>query len=235
MTLAPLVLLPGLNNSVAVFDGVIAALEPSIRPIAMGLPALERVEALAGHILSEAPPRFALCGFSFGGYVALAILERAPERVTALALVGSLPGADTETGRASRERAIATAQAGGYAAMVQETAAAAFHPDSLADAAIMARRAAMIEEYGAERFVAHSRAAMARPDRSTTVSGFAGPLLMMAGERDPLAPRDRMVEIAGQERVHVIAGAGHLLPLEQPGAMAAVLNDWMLRSAPVTH
>jgi pimeloyl-ACP methyl ester carboxylesterase len=230
MTPAPLILLPGLNNSVAVFDGVVTALEPMIEPIAMGLPALNRLEALADHVLADAPPHFALCGFSFGGYVALAILERAPERVTALALVGSLPGADTETGRAARERSIATAEAGGYAAMVRETAAAAFHPDSLADTAIMARRAVMIEDYGAERFIAHSRAAMARPDRSAILSDFAGPLLMMAGERDPLAPRDRMVGIAGEQGVHVIAGAGHLLPLEQPAVMAAVLNDWMRRS-----
>ncbi|GLS98894.1 alpha/beta hydrolase [Sphingobium jiangsuense] len=222
-----LVLLPGLNNSRAVFDGVVAALDPAIDARAIDLPPLASVEAIADAVLADLPERFHLCGFSFGGYVALAMLARAPERIAGLALVGSLPAADSEAARENRSRAIETAQAGGYEAMVQTNASAAFHPESLKDEAIMARRAAMVADYGPDRFIAHSRAAMTRPDRTATLTGYAGPVLMLAGECDPLAPRERMEALVGAHRAHVVPGAGHLLPLEQPAATAALLSGWL--------
>lgn len=227
MTSLPLILLPGLNNTAAVFDGLVEALGPQIDARCVTLPALETVEALADELLSGLPSLFHLCGFSFGGYVALAMLEKAPERIAGLALAGSLPGADTDAGRANRAAAIKTAQTGGYEDMVRKNAAAAFHPDSLADEALMAKRAAMVTDYGQERFVAHSRAAMVRADRTATLTAWRGSLIMMAGECDPLAPKEAMVALAGSERVQVVAGAGHLLPMEQPGAMAEILSDWL--------
>ncbi|MCW0199424.1 alpha/beta fold hydrolase [Sphingopyxis sp.] len=224
----PLLLLPGLNNTGAVFADVVAAIDPRIDARAPTLPALDRVDALADHLLAGLPGRFHLCGFSFGGYVALAMLARAPDRIAGLALAGSLPGADGDAGRDNRERAIATARSGGYEAMVQANATAAFHPDSIANADLMARRAAMVADYGAGRFIAHSAAAMARPDRTDRLASFDGPLILMAGEADPLTPRARMEELVGSARTHVVAGAGHLLPMERPRAMADLLSHWML-------
>lgn len=90
---ADLLLLPGLNNTGAVFDGVVAHLPASLRVHCPDLPALDRVEALADAVLADAPERFWLGGFSFGGYVAMAVLERAPERVQGIALICSTPRA----------------------------------------------------------------------------------------------------------------------------------------------
>ncbi|MDC6126795.1 alpha/beta hydrolase, partial [Burkholderia gladioli] len=42
----------------------------------------DSIAAMAAAILASAPPRFALVGFSMGGYLAHEILRRAPERVT---------------------------------------------------------------------------------------------------------------------------------------------------------
>lgn len=224
----PLVLLPGLNNTGAVFEGVEAALDARIKAWAMDLPALNTVESLADYALSQAPERFFLCGFSFGGYVALAMLEKAPERIAGLALVGSLPGADTPAGKENRRKAIAIAKSGGYHDYVRAAAANAFHPDSLQNADIMALRNEMVSNYGPDRFVAHSLAAMARPDRHHILDNYAGPMLMLAGDRDPLAPKDRMESLVGSDQTKIVNGAGHLLPMEQPIQMARILSNWML-------
>lgn len=224
----PLILLPGLNNSIAVFDEVVPALDKAIGALAFDLPPLDDIEVIAGNVLARCPDRFFLCGFSFGGYVALAMLGQAPDRIAGLALVGALPGADSDAQRTNRETAITAAETGGYEAMVEANAPAAFHPDSLGNVNMMVRRAKMVADYGSARFVAHSRAAMARPDRSGALAGFAGPLIMLAGDRDPLTPKERLYQIAGEERAHVIAGAGHLLPMEQPLALAQRLSAWLL-------
>ena len=45
----------------------------------------DSVAAIAGRLLTELPPRFALAGLSMGGIVAFVILRQAPDRVLRLA------------------------------------------------------------------------------------------------------------------------------------------------------
>lgn len=228
MTELPLVLLPGLNNTPAVFSGVISALRPGIDARPMALPALETVEEIAAELLSSLPERFTLCGFSFGGYVALAMLDLAPERIAGFCLVGALPGADSPETRTTRLAAIAAAVDGKYEAIAAAAGSRAFLPENLDRQDLMDLRAAMVAEYGAERFIAHSRAAMARPDRTDLLTGYTGPLAMLAGEHDPIAPREAMEALVGSKSA-IIPGAAHLLPMEQPAAMAARLEEWLSR------
>jgi pimeloyl-ACP methyl ester carboxylesterase len=46
-------------------------------------------------VLASAPDSFALAGLSMGGYVAHAIMRRAPERVSRLALIDASARPDT--------------------------------------------------------------------------------------------------------------------------------------------
>jgi len=89
-----LVLVPGLNNTHAVFDGVVKALPAEVRAHAVNNPALDSVDAIAQALLPTLPNRFWLAGFSFGGYVALAILAAVPERVQGIAMLCTAPFAD---------------------------------------------------------------------------------------------------------------------------------------------
>lgn len=228
MTL-PLVLLHGLNNSPAVFGPVTARLDPDWPVVAPHLPVAEDVADIARAIAPALPPAFLLCGFSFGGYVAMALLEALPDRVHGLALVGSGPWDDPLASRPMREAAIEKAESGGYVELATAGAAHALHADNVDDPTIRAIRAQMIADYGAAAFVAHTRAAMTRPDRTPLLDGFSLPLLLAAGESDPLAPAARLVAIAERARratVTIVPRAGHLLPLEQPDALAMALLAW---------
>src|SRR4051794_21727781 len=57
---------------------------------------------MAEVILADAPPTFALCGHSMGGYVGFELLRHAPERVRALALVNTSARPDTPEQRQAR-------------------------------------------------------------------------------------------------------------------------------------
>lgn len=227
---ASLVLLPGLNNTAAVFDDVAAALPTTLHVVCPDLPALDTVEALAEHVLAQAPETFFLGGFSFGGYVAMAILAAAPERIQGIALIGSSAKADTETQVARRLEAIAQARQGGY----EDTAAsstAPFHPDSLKRPEILARRREIVHAYGAQRYIAHCQACTTRPDRSHLLDGRR-PTLLVTATHDTVVPnagvRALAAQVPGSEFAE-IEGAGHLMPLEQPQALARILADWVGR------
>jgi len=227
---ADLVLVPGLNNTRAVFDGVVAHLPAGITALAVDNPPLDSVEAVAAALLPNLPDRFWLAGFSFGGYVAMALLAAAPERVQGLALVCSTPNADAPAAKTKRLAALAAVAEGRYLAMADAQAANAFHPDSLLNTALLAQRHQMVRDYGAERYAAHVRAAMNRPDRSHLLDGLR-PTLAVAAAHDQVVPPATMaafVERCPACQWVQIPGAGHLLPMEQPLALAGTLARWAL-------
>jgi len=224
-----LVLIPGLNNTAAVFDGVVSALPPQVRPHACTCPPLTSVEAIAQALQGDLPARFWLAGFSFGGYVALAMLERYPERVQGIALLCTSPFADTPAQQARRRQAMRTAREGGYGQMIEAQAANAFHPASLADARLMPARRAMVADYGADRFLAHMQAVIDRPDRSALLDGGI-PVLVVAASHDNVFAAAALADYAARipgASFQCIDEAGHLAPMEKPAAVAAALAAWM--------
>ncbi|MBL8382625.1 MAG: alpha/beta fold hydrolase [Burkholderiales bacterium] len=225
---ADLVLVPGLNNTRAVFDRVLPHLPPGTRATAVDNPPLESVDAIAQALLPALPARFWLAGFSFGGYVALALLAAAPERVRGIALVCTAPGADSPAAAERRRASLEQVAQGRYFEMIEAQAALAFHPDSLADAALMAERAHMVRAYGPERFVAHVRATIARPDRTALLDG-GRPTIVIGGSHDKAFPPEALAyarAIPGA-RLEMIEGAGHLVPMEKPAELARCLGAWM--------
>jgi pimeloyl-ACP methyl ester carboxylesterase len=225
-----LALVPGLNNTAAVWDAVVPHLGAAARCHAFDNAAADNLDAIADDWLARLPPRFHLAGFSFGGYVALTMLAKAPERVVGMAMVCTTPFADIPAQAAAREKSIATARDGGYRTMVAAQAGAAFHPDSLTDAAMMARREAMVDVYGAERFIAHQCAALSRSDRTELLAGYDGPVLIVAATGDnafPLKIMQRFADAMPRARFETVDRSGHLLPMEQPKALAGILSDWL--------
>ena len=223
----PLVLIPGLNNTAAVFDRLRARLPADVPAIAVDNPALETVEAIAQALLPALPPRFRLVGFSFGGYVALALLQAVPVRVSGVAMVCTAPNADTPAAAARRAASLQVVAEGRYVEATMAQAANAFHPDSVGDATLMAEREAMVRAYGPERFAAHVRAAIARPDRTALLDG-RHPTLVVGGSHDALFTPQVLAyaeHIPGARRV-TIEGAGHLVPMERPAELAQCLADW---------
>lgn len=229
MACTDLVLLPGLNNTHAVFDGVVEALPKDVLAHALDNPALPSVDAIAQALLPTLPERFWLAGFSFGGYVALAILAAAPERVRGIAMLCTAPFADSPEAAPKRQASLRAVEEGRYFELIDSQAGNAFHPDSLNDAALMAARGAMVRDYGPERYAAHVRATAARPDRSVLLDG-SRPTLVVAASHDKVFPPQTAQSYADKipgVQFALIEGAGHLVPMEKPAEVARLLCDWM--------
>ena len=103
---ASLVLIPGLNNTRAVFDQVVSELPPDVLGMALDNPALPSVDEIAQALLPALPERFWLAGFSFGGYVAMALLAAVPERVQGIAMICTSPAGESSAAAAKRQLAL---------------------------------------------------------------------------------------------------------------------------------
>jgi pimeloyl-ACP methyl ester carboxylesterase len=228
--MSPLLLLPGLSNTPEVWDEVRAALPVGINVTALENAALEDVDAIAAGILVNAPPRFALAGFSFGGYVALAIAAQAGDRIERLALIATGATADSAEAAASRTRLIDLAESGAYDTIDDKMTRFLLHPNRQGDEAIHAKRNRMSRDYGAKRFIAQQRAAMRRPNRDAVLASIRVPTLIAVGRDDritPLAQHEEMARRIPAAELVVFENCGHLAPLEAPVELAGALTRWM--------
>lgn len=165
-------------------------------------------------------------GLSMGGYVALAMAERQPDRVRALGLVGSKPDADSDEGKAGRDNQAETVVEQGAGVLVAPMSAALLSED--ASLSVRARLRTMIERTRAETYVSALEGMRDRPDRGDVVASFDGPIGILVGTSDPIVSPDRAHEVAASAQdafVVVLDGVGHLVPMEAPAATAEFIND----------
>jgi pimeloyl-ACP methyl ester carboxylesterase len=85
----PVLLIPGIADSPRLFQEQLPRLFRAGPVMVADHTRDETVSSLAARVLAHAPPRFSLAGLSLGGYVALEIVRRAPERVSRLALLNT--------------------------------------------------------------------------------------------------------------------------------------------------
>lgn len=164
-------------------------------------------------------------GLSMGGYVALDLCRRHPQRVAGLILASTRAGADTEAGKAARDQAAATAKDQGVEAIVEGMLPKLLAPGTAAEQPDLVEyvRGMMLET--SVDGVGGALAAMRdRVDSTGDLPGFDVPALVLHGAQDQLIPVVEAELLAGSlpdAELVVIPGAGHLPNLEQPD----VFND----------
>ncbi len=224
-----LALLSGLLCDAEIWQDVARRLETVADVRMFHFPAFSSIEAMAEHVLSSLPGRFALAGHSVGGRVALEIVRRSKERVIAVALLntGVHPPAAHEA--ATRGRLVEIARQQGMAAV-----ATAWLPPMLgrtdADPAITARLTRMVERSSPESFAAQIQAVLRRPDASQVLPQVPGPILLLSATQDkwsPPAQHEAMQRLCTDAKLVIVENAGHMAPIEQPEAVAAAITGWL--------
>jgi pimeloyl-ACP methyl ester carboxylesterase len=173
-----------------------------------------------------------LTGCSMGGYAAFAFWRRHRERVRALVLADTRPGADSEETIGRRRQLIDLARSGGSAAVANAQIASLVgkttrekQPDTY-DAVHR-----MMAQSPAEGIIGALEAMMLRPDSTALLSTIDVPTLIVVGEEDvPTPPKEAraMHEKIPGSTLEVIAGAGHLSNLERPAAFNHVLTEFLV-------
>ncbi|MGH8640440.1 MAG: alpha/beta fold hydrolase [Burkholderiales bacterium] len=229
-TRQPLILVPGLVCDGAVWAHQRAGLADVADCIVPDVSRPHTMQAMATEVLAAAPEKFAIAGFSMGGYVALEVLRQAPHRVTRLALIDTGARADSPEQTVNRKAAIADCQAGRYAAAIENMLPLLLHPTRLTEPLADQVRA-MAGRVGSDCFVRRLCALMSRIDARDLLKAAKIPVRIICGRDDrltPLARSQEIAELAPNARLSIVEDCGHMPLLERPHAATALMRDWMV-------
>jgi len=176
--------------------------------------------------------RVVLGGCSMGGYVAMAVLRKAPERVAGVVLLDTKAEADGEQARQNRHRVAERAEREG----VRDWLAAEMLGSLLGDSTrthhvdVMEHTRDLIDAQQPSGVAWAQRAMANRPDSTETLRATTVPALVLVGAEDVLTgPGDarRMTRELQDSSLVTVSAAGHLAPLEAPGEVAGAITDWL--------
>jgi pimeloyl-ACP methyl ester carboxylesterase len=209
-----------------------AAADASLDAVTMETYAAD-VQALMAHLDIQ---RAVVVGLSMGGYVAFALMRRAPQLIQALVLANTRATPDSAEGLVGRDRLIAAVERAGAPAVTAEMLPKMIGQTSRREQPDLegtVRR--LIEANSTAAITAALRAMKGRPDSTPLLATVGCPSLVIAGEEDALIPAADIaamrLAIPGTREV-TIPRAGHLTNLEAPAAFNQALSEFLM-SIPV--
>lgn len=225
-----LVLLPGMNCSSRLWQGVAAILSERFEVCPAELQG-SSVDECVAQLLARLPARFAVSGLSLGGIVAMALARQAPGRVSGLALLSTNPRAPTAEQLRSWGRTRVALRSGTSAREVQAELLPVLLSERTCSGPVATEVLAMADEVGAKRLDDQLAMQATRIDERPALPRVRVPTLVVAGAADALVPPDWHEEVqhlVPGARGAVLEGVGHLSPLEAPAAVAQILTAWLV-------
>ena len=229
-----LLLLPGLACNAVMWQDQLGALPLHLNPFVTDVHTrFETVPAMAQALLQEQPGELVLCGASMGGILAMEVVRQAPGRVKALALLGTNARPETPDMAQLREVAITFFNQGRVREVLMVNLPLAFHPGRAADTALTQTYLDFVLAAGDVQLIRQNRAIMSRPDARLHLPLVTCPTLVMCGDADQLTPPECSREIAAlipHAELVMVAQCGHMLTMERPLEVNAVLLQWLDKS-----
>jgi pimeloyl-ACP methyl ester carboxylesterase len=199
--------------------------DPGVSPggISMDTYAADILEFMAHVEMPEAR----VVGTSMGGYIALAMLRRAPARVTGLILADTRASADSADARQARDTMLARLAEQGVGAVADQMLPrllAEKTRQSQPDLTDALRR--LIVRNTPDGVGTAIRAMRDRPDSTPLLETITCPTTVVVGREDVITPPEECEALSRaipDARFVVIDEAGHLPNIEQPRAFAAAM------------
>lgn len=238
-----LMLVHGLPFQKGMWKPQLEGLSRKFRVIALDLPGFGESSAPSGtpsmSALSDLLATFCrtlslgkifLAGHSMGGYAGLEFARRHPDLLRGLVMVASRAIADTPEAAANR-RSIVSRLKSESPEFVADAMLPRMLPLDSKDLALRQSVRSLMDPLRADGISWAQLAIATREDFSGLLGGLACPALVVAGERDQVAPLEEAGIVAAgfrQGRLEVVPDSGHMVSWEKPKAVNSAMEKWML-------
>ena len=179
------------------------------------------MEAWANGILARLDGPFLACGASMGGYCALAVARKAPERLAGLVLEGSRIEDDSPERLEGRAATIELIRSGGAEALWEDMRPKLFPDDAAHEVVERAREIALAQD--PDGLIAAVEAIRDRPDSSDVVARLDTPVVVALGDQDPFLSVEEAEPYPA--RLEIFERTGHLPSLQQPERFNRILLE----------
>ncbi len=170
-----------------------------------------------------------ICGFSMGGYVALAFVEHYANRVKGLILSSTKSGADTDAGRQGRlDTALKVEQTGSIEGVVDGMAPKMLGPQAKPETATFVRN--VMSRQRSTAVTSALRGMAARPDRTPLLSTIKFPTLIVTGSADTVIPpseSEAMHKAISHSTLVTVPEAGHIVGLDKSETYNEALQNFI--------
>ncbi len=234
-----LVLLHGFGGTRQAWDGVLAHLPAErYRPFALDLPGHgDQLDAprpitfdgCVASVLERSPERFVLAGYSMGGRIALHVALAAPRRIARLVLISTTAGIEEADERARRREAdhrlAGEIEEGSIEDFVERWRAQSMFAEDLPEVDRLARADQLRNSPNAVAAALRGIGTGEMQPLWERLRELRMPVTIVTGERDIKfhSLGRRMAESFPRATI-VIARGGHVLPLENPTAVAEAID-----------
>lgn len=227
----PIVLIHGFPFSYEMWRPQIEALENKFRVIAYDIRGhgdsgigdgqymielfVDDLIGLLNHLKLE---KAVLCGLSMGGYIALRLVEKYPERVKALILADTQSRPDSNETKLRRAASIGAVKKLGVKPYAENFVKAVFTTDNLTKKKAAVEKIKQIIQMNSSLGICGALLALAsRTDTTGALPGIKVPTLILVGEHDALTPPSASQEMhdkIAKSEIHLIPNSAHMSNLE---------------------
>lgn len=222
-----LILLPGLLSNESLWQHQISHLQNNAHITV--IPVREdSVEKMVQHILSVAPPQFALAGHSIGGRIAMEVALTAPEQISKLCLLNTTCHLDPPEKHQFRKQIVERSKQGMFPTVVDELAELFIFQKNLKNDV-----KSMFLAEGIEVFINQENAMITRKDCCPFLPKINCPTLVIHAEKDSLftyAQNKELADLIPKAKFAVVPDSGHMSPMENPEAVSDLMKKWFNHS-----
>lgn len=172
-----------------------------------------------------------VAGLSMGGYIVFEMLRRYRERIAGLILCDTKAEADTPEGRRGRDDSIKLVESRGPQALAERMVPMMMgRTTQQTQPQVVQEVREMIGRSPAAGLIGALRAMKERPDSTSVLGAIDVPTLVVVGQEDEITPpaaARRLKEAIPAASLTIIAGAGHVAPLEAPTAVSRIMAEFL--------
>ena len=221
-----LILIPGLLCDEAVWRHQIVHLQDLCRIHVPDFSNCRNLEEITSQILDQSSETFMLAGHSMGGWIALEVLRRNPERISQLCLLDTTGETDSPSVRERRNQMIGDARAG----KIPEVIESIIQAFVIQKEVIPMIREMFLRNQG--KFIFQEQLMLSRQECLSLVPDAPpSPLLIVGREDHAFSPfMMNLHRSMPSSSLEVIQNSGHMTTMEQPEAVTSLMRSWILNS-----
>lgn len=227
----PLIILPGWSGNEVIWQHQSNHLSDMVHPkvITITEPVLH-IDKMVDMVLSMVSGPFHLVGHSLGGWLAQHIAIKAPDRVKKMVLLGTWTGTLTQDFKLLMEKNLERIQSGEAEQLMDELRAANFSPTRKNDLALFELMKKSQDEFPVDGLINQLNVILNGGDTIHLLDKIESETLVIHGADDNFFNYDDTKLWAAKIKhsaISVIEECGHMMSIEQPQAVTALIRLWL--------